>query len=148
MTPSEVRSRILSDHERLRGDLEALEAAVSQALDRTSTASLRMDTEAFLARLRAHMQWEESYLLPALREADAWGAERADALIRDHREQRDLLTFVDTRLRDEAEPAALLARNISNLIALLREDMRHEEAELLDERVLRDDVVAIDVETG
>jgi hypothetical protein len=46
------------------------------------------------------------------------------------------------------QPAALLARDVAHLITLLRDDMRVEEAELLDERVLRDDVVAIDVVTG
>ena len=104
MTPSEVRSRILADHERLRGDLEGLEAALRQVVDGcTPAGSLRVDVEALLARLRAHMHWEESYLLPALRDADAWGAERADVLVRDHCEQRELLAFVDMRLRDEAK---------------------------------------------
>ena len=149
MNPSEVRRRILDDHDRLRGDLDRLEATLSQAFAKGApAASLRLDAGALLARLRAHMHWEESYLLPALREADAWGVERADALIRDHREQRELLAFVDTRLRDEAKPAALLVRDIEQLIALLRDDMRDEEMELLDERVLRDDVIAIDAQSG
>jgi hypothetical protein len=68
--------------------------------------------------------------------------------VRDHREQRELLDFLNTRLHGDPQPAALLARDVTHLIALLRDDMREEEAELLDERVLRDDVVAIAVETG
>jgi hypothetical protein len=94
------------------------------------------------------MRWEESYLLPALREADAWGEERAARLIRDHREQRELFDFLNARLRDEAQPAALVARDVNHLVALLRDDMREEEAELLDERVLRDDIVAVDALTS
>ena len=149
MKPSEIRTRILSDHERLRGDLDRLEALVIDLRgSRAALEALRLDAGALIARLQAHMRWEESYLLPALREADAWGEERAERLTRDHREQRDLLSFLNARLRDEAQPAALVARDVDHLIALLRDDMTEEEAELLDERVLRDDVVAIAVETG
>jgi Hemerythrin HHE cation binding domain len=149
MKPSEVRTRILSDHERLRGDLDRLEALVSDLRGgRAALGTLRVDAGALLARLSAHMRWEESYLLPALREADAWGEERAGRLTRDHREQRELLDFLNARLRDEAQPAALVARDVAHLVVLLRDDMREEEAELLDERVLRDDVVAVDALTS
>src|SRR5262245_26339997 len=149
MEPSEVRTRILGDHERLRADLDRLEALVSDLRDgRAELAMLRLDGGALLARLQVHMRWEESYLLPALRAADAWGEERAERLVRDHREQRDVLAFLAARLRDEAQPAALVAGDVDHLITLLRDDMREEEADLLDERVLRDDVVAIEVETG
>jgi iron-sulfur cluster repair protein YtfE (RIC family) len=149
MEPSEIRSRILGDHERLRGDLDRLEALVGDArAGSAARASLLIDTEALLARLRAHMHWEESYLLPALREADAWGAERAEQLTRDHREQSELLDFLNVRLREQARPIALLVREVEQIIELLRNDIRQEEAELLDERVLRDDIVAIDVQTG
>jgi hypothetical protein len=149
MRPSVVRSRILSDHENLRRDLERIEALVAEIrVERMPVASLRVDVQALVAWLHAHMHWEEAYLLPALRDADAWGAERADQLTRDHREQRELLEFLNRRAEDEAHPAALLVRDVEHLIALLREDIRHEEAELLDERVLRDDVIAIDVTTG
>jgi hypothetical protein len=149
MKPSEVRTQILNDHERLRGDLDRLEALVSDLRSgRAALGTLRLDSGALLARLQAHMRWEESYLLPALREADAWGEERAARLIRDHREQRELFDFLNARLRDEAQPAALVARDVDHLVALLRDDMREEEAELLDERVLRDDIVAVDALTS
>lgn len=52
------------------------------------------------------------------------------------------------RLRDRTRPAGIVARDVSSLAALLRGDMREEEPELLDERVLRDDIVGIAVETG
>lgn len=149
MKPSEIRTRNLSDHERLRRDLDRLEVLVIDLrAGRAALETLRQETETLLARLQAHMHWEETYLLPALREADAWGEERAERLARDHREQRELLDFLNDRLRDEAQPAALVARDVDHLVALLRDDMREEEADLLDERVLRDDVVAIAVETG
>ena len=100
MKPSEVRSRVLSDHERLRRDLDRLgDLAGVIRNGHVALATLRADTEVLLARLEAHMHWEESYLLPALREADAWGVERAEQLTRDHREQRELLDYLTRSLR-------------------------------------------------
>jgi hemerythrin-like domain-containing protein len=152
MRPSEVRSRVLSDHEVLRELLEQLEALAGEISrpepDRDRVDRLRGEADAFLARLREHMRWEEAYLLPALREADAWGQERADRLIADHREQRELFDFILSRLHDRGRSDAMVAADVRALIGLLREDMEHEEAELLDERVLRDDVIGIEVETG
>jgi iron-sulfur cluster repair protein YtfE (RIC family) len=149
MEPSAIRARILSDHESLRSDLERLETLAADVREgRSPCVALRVEAESLLAGLRNHMRWEESYLVPALREADAWGVERAQRLLRDHGEQRALLDFVGSRLGSDAAPAALVVRDMTHLIALLREDMRQEEDELLDERVLRDDVIAIDALTS
>ena len=150
MEPSEVRVRILGDHERLRNDLVRVEGFAREILEglRTPIVALRTEAEELLNRLFVHMRWEESYLLPALRDADAWGAERAELLGRDHRAQRDMLEFALARLRDVVPPPASVARDILYLVDRLREDMRVEEQDILDERVLRDDVVGIAVETG
>lgn len=150
MEPSEVRRRVLADHERLRRDVEQIESFAKEILEglRMPISALLAEAKDLVARLRAHMHWEESYLLPALREADAWGAERAEHLVRDHREQRDRLDFIVACLDDSTRPAKLVAQDVVHLVDLLREDMLVEEQEFLDERVLRDDIVAIAVETG
>jgi hemerythrin-like domain-containing protein len=152
MRPSEIRLRVLADHEVLRVDLLRLESLAAEGVEPAASqeplSNLRGEAERFLARLREHMRWEEIYLLPALEQADAWGQERAQRLVDDHREQRELLDLIVTRLRDPERPDAIVARDINNLIGLLREDMCEEEADLLDERVLRDDVIAIEMETG
>jgi hypothetical protein len=149
MSPSEIRTRILQDHERLRHDLDQLEACAGElGADRGALERLRVDAAALITHLDGHMRWEEWYLLPALREADAWGVERAARLASDHRAQRELLDFLNVRLHDETRPAALVAQDVAHLVGLLRDDMREEEAEMLDERVLRDDVIAIDAMTS
>ena len=79
---------------------------------------------------------------------DAWGEERAEILETDHREQRELLRDVIDKLRDHDRPPRVVAENVLDLVALLRQDMEEEEAMLLDPRVLRDDIVGIDVEAG
>ena len=149
MRPSEVRERVLADHERLRADFKRIEAIARAARDGALErfGDLRVEGDALLARLLSHMRWEESYLLPALRNSDSWGAERAARLIKDHREQRELFRFFHSRLGDTGD-WPVLAQRLSDLIALLRDDMAEEERELLNERVLRDDVVAIDALTS
>jgi len=51
-------------------------------------------------------------------------------------------------VQDESRPARIVARTLVDLAQLLRDDMEQEERLLLDERVLRDDLVGVDVETG
>ena len=150
MRPSEVRRHVLHDHEILRGMLEELDALIRDTLagDQNLVGPLRDRGEALLARLSEHMRWEDVHLSEALREADAWGRERAAALEEEHREQRRLLREALERLRDESRPAPMIARGLADLVERLRRDMIEEERDTLDERVLRDDVVGIDVETG
>jgi hemerythrin-like domain-containing protein len=148
--PGEVRQRVLSDHENLRKMLETLEALCGEVLsgERRLVGPLRDRAEALLARLAEHMRWEDRHLAEALREADAWGEERADELEREHQEQRQLLRGALARLQDEGRPAPMIARELADLVHRLREDMLSEEKALLDERVLRDAVIGTDVETG
>jgi len=148
--PSEVRSRILHDHETLRKMLSELDGLARDTLagELNLLGPLRERAEALLSQLSEHMRWEDRYLSEALREADAWGQERADALDAEHREQRQLLRDALDRLEDESRPAPMIARELADLVERLRRDMVEEERDMLDERVLRDDVVGIDVEAG
>ena len=145
MRPSEVRQRVLADHAALRRLLDHLEQSAARVAqdEPSAVSSLRAEGERLLATLREHMGWEDRFLAPALRRADAWGEERARQLDGDHREQRELLKHVLAGLRDASRPAAVLARNLLDLVTLLRADMEHEERTLLDPRVLRDDVISL-----
>jgi len=150
MQPSEVRRRVLEDHVSLRGTLSSLEdlARAVQDGDVSKAAALRREGEGLLETLLTHMSWEERYLAPALARADAWGRERVQRLIEDLREQRALLDLALKRLEDASRPPLLVARDVMSLIEILRDDMEDEERTMLDERVLRDDVIGIEVETG
>jgi hypothetical protein len=145
-----VRDHILAEHARIRqrlGELESLGRAVI-AGETDQLEPLRAAAQGLLLALSNHMGFEELHLARALRAADAWGAERAERLDREHREQREILSHVLDGLEDAGRPPAVLARSLVDLVALLGEDMRGEEQALLDPRVLRDDVVSIDAETG
>ena len=147
MRPSEVRDRVLHDHASLRARIRDLEGA-AQASRPGDAAVLAQCAEDLLAALAAHMRWEDLYLAPALTEADAWGAERAERLAREHFEQREELAEVKARIRDPGTQPEELATRLRTLAERLLRDMEEEEAFFLDDRVLRDDVVGIDVETG
>ncbi len=150
MKPSEVRERTLRDHEGLRIALDRLERCCRETArgDALPAGRLREAAHALLVDVERHMRWEERHLEAALREADAWGNERAERLRSDHRGQRGAFGQVLASLRDPGRPPALVTPMLLDLIALLRDDMAEEEDLLLDPRVLRDDVVGIDVEAG
>lgn len=147
MKPSAVRARILREHEEIRGLLDRLEQAV-RALrdgDRGGLDEARTVRDALCARLFEHIDLEDAILAPALRDADAWGEERAGELLRHHREQRGELTALGRM--DEIDPTVLGAR-LERFVADVRADMRHEETALLDPDLLRDDVIGIGVSGG
>jgi hypothetical protein len=150
MRPSEVRRRILSDHEKLRSMLMGLERVAHEVVDGECqlSAAMRVEGEALMERLLEHMGWEDRYLRPALCDADAWGQERAERLDRDHREQREMLEYALSSVEDESRPPLVIARQLLDLVRLLRDDMQEEEELLVNDRILRDDVVSIDAETG
>jgi len=150
MTPAEIREWILKDHKTLRAQLDALDELAGQVRDgdRRLLGPLRLEAERFLHRFDEHTRWEDRYLRPALLEADAWGKERAERLDHDHSEQRALLEDSLARLHEAERPPVLVARGVLDLIQLIRADMAEEEADLLDPRILRDDVVTIDAEAG
>lgn len=150
MRPSEIRDRILSDHETIRAMLMTLERVCLEVVDGEShlTGPMRFEGETLLERLLTHMHWEDMYLRPALLEADAWGVERAEHLDRDHQEQRELLRYALASVEDQGRPSLVIARQLLDLVRLLRKDMDEEEELLVNDRVLRDDVVSLDAEGG
>jgi hemerythrin-like domain-containing protein len=148
MRPSEVRARVLSDHDELRGRLDRLERVALAASSGDSAEALRPEAEAFLDRLAIHMSWEDLHLVPVLREADSWGEERIARFAEEHREQREMLEYVLRELHDAGRPETVVARKVLDLVALLRADMEEEESVFLDERILRDDPIAIDLFAG
>jgi hypothetical protein len=148
MQPSELRERVLEDHARLRRDLAELERLASCVREQPGRLEeLRRNAEALLMQLQTHMRWEESHLVPALRDTDAWGRERAERLIDEHGEQREVIDLVVEQLWDGKRSAVLVGRDVVRLIGLLLEDMAAEEG-WLDERVLGDEVIGFQVETG
>jgi hypothetical protein len=145
MPASEVRQRVLEQHGWLR-------TLLRDALDATTrTLQGELDAGAQLAgvvhdlsgRFRAHLAYEERYLLPVLAEVDVWGPVRASKLLDEHACQRAQLET----LREGIETgwdAGRLAVATRSLVTELLLDMEEEEAGCLSADLLRDDVVNID----
>ncbi len=150
MQPSQVRRRILEDHEHLRGALNALEALADALVagDREPVAAALAALHGMKDRFFDHLDLEEAIMVPALRDADAWGPERAQLVLDEHREQRaELEEMVRELDRPDVLPETI-GRRIHAWIEALRVDMEHEEAAVLSPDLLRDDVIAIDLEAG
>jgi hypothetical protein len=139
MDPSEARSLLLAQHERLRAlllDTEALArrfvaaAEVATALDR-SLAELR-------AAFDEHNKFEASLLEPMLLETDAWGPARLARMVEEHTEEHKVFaTFLARRVHE-------VAPEMPDFAEELLAHMEAEERTFLSPKVLRDDIVAVD----
>src|SRR5690606_29283805 len=129
MLPSEVRANVLDDHGWLRellGDVDEIARRVQQG-DHALRSRLRQRTLAMRERFLGHLELEERQLLPALRDADAWGEERARRLEQEHAAQRARFEALLQRLRTPRADPCRLADEVRALIADLLADMHEEE---------------------
>ncbi len=150
MQPSEVRQRIINDHRLIKIMVSEIRdlALRTQAGESYLAGKLRERARNLYECFCRHIDLEDVILVDALRDADAWGEERAEALRSEHREQREVLTYLLERLLDPIQPQILMVHDLLNFTAWLSDDMRNEEETILHEGLLRDDVVAIHVNTG
>jgi hypothetical protein len=149
MRNSEIRQTILDDHAALRGLFASLRDLLrSEGGGAGREPAVRSLGAALRERFLTHLDLEDRYLVPALREVDAWGEERANRVSKEHAEQRARLDRLLTHLQDPARPMAELIEELEVLLRDLLEDMTHEEATVLQEDLLRDDPITINVEAG
>jgi hemerythrin-like domain-containing protein len=148
MLPSQVRRVILDEHRWLREVLaDAGEIARRvEAGDHERAGHLRERAQRLRQRFLQHLDFEEEQLIPALRDADDWGEERAGLLLREHAEQRARFAALLQELHQPCSDPRPLARDVGALVRDLLADMEHEEAELLSERVLHDDPMVVEAE--
>jgi len=134
MRPSEVRRRVLTDHQKLREMLLTLEKLAAEVIEGEPWIGgvLRLEGEAVFARFLDHLTWENEHLRPLLLESDSRDGGHALRLDNNQREQRELLQYALTGLRDPKRPPLIIARNLLDLVRLLRHDMDDEEEMLLD----------------
>lgn len=148
LRPSEVRARILAEHQVLRSiyvEVEDLIGRVQEG-ERDADGSLRERCRELYQTLLGHIELENTILAPALRQTDGFGPVRADELLREHERQRAVLFEALASLDDGA--ALKLVRTVQPLIVSLRIDMAHEEQALLNPDLLKDDLVAVEASTG
>lgn len=148
MDPSQVRERILKEHDQLHARLGALEKAVhAMVSDPRRVAAVVETARALLEDFVTHTELEDQILGAALLEIDAWGPVRAQSMRAHHEEQRRsirelLVVYQQTQSQDEVEEIT------NRWIADVRCDMRHEESDILTHTLLRDDLIAVAMESG
>ncbi len=148
MNPSQVRRRILEEHVQLRRQLDALETAANALSEgRIPLANVTETARGVLTNLVEHTQLEDAIVAPSLRDIDAWGPTRADRLIEHHMQQREQLASIVLTYEESAE-LSRVARLTLAWIEDVRLDMQHEEREMLNSNLLRDDVISVEMECG
>ena len=148
MKPSEVRLRIVSDHNLIRAMIADAHLVVTQSArgNPLDVARLFRVSRHLRETLAQHFAMEEELLVPALRDTDAWGQIRANRVLEDHETQRaalDVLADLEQRSNIPELRQALLS-----LGDLMVEDMHREEQACLQPDLLRDDTVAVRQHTG
>lgn len=145
-----VRQRILSDHERLRRLTGAVERVVGLIEDGEEDLgdSLRVLLVALFRKLKVHMKYEDDVLRPILASVDAFGDVRAEQFEREHEEQRGQMSDILRAACDLQARPREVAAHARDILQRLLADMDYEEREFLDPKLLRDDIVSIDAETG
>jgi hypothetical protein len=130
-TPDEIRTRIRSEHAQISALLarvEALSERVGAQREAKSVVALRDDLRALGKLLMRHLHYEE-YQLPTLAE-EGTEAAVAEEMRREHAAQRELLDNIIQDL-DETAVGTQLVTGVRELARAIRDDMEHEERELL-----------------
>lgn len=146
--PSEIRLRILEEHQQLRELLDEIERAATKAPEHDPQKEAEDTLRAAAARLHEvltrHLELEEKILVPALRDADGFGPARVEELLTEHEEQRADLEFAIGRAARSLGSYEHVRTHLLRLCERLREDMTHEEDEFLSKDLLRDDIIRIE----
>jgi iron-sulfur cluster repair protein YtfE (RIC family) len=149
MTPSELRTRILAEHDRLRGLLDRVEATAARVLGGEEDAAPLRDQARSLAHdMALHIAAEEETLAVVLLGIDAWGPVRVAQMHADHTEQLAALRRIADEAGETPTSPDVLAVDVRRLVSDIRHDMLREEDDLLHPDLLRDDVVDIDQSDG
>ena len=148
LMPSEVRRKVLSQHREIEQMLSELETGVAQ-LGEGSVDAQQVKRAAYALRgiLELHMNFEETYMVPAINDADGFGPERVRHLHSEHAEQRKELDRLVDAIREASSPDDLAA-GVAKLAEMLRIDIEEEEREYVTDKLLRDDIIPTDTFGG
>jgi iron-sulfur cluster repair protein YtfE (RIC family) len=139
MNNSERRSVLSTQHRHLRDLIAQIRKLAAVA----EPAALRDGITALVAEMQAHMATEETLLGPILERIDAWGPVRLDLMRAEHAHQRGVMAFLTSRAADALTPQELAKRTLMLLDDILA-DMDAEDRDILDPKVLQDDVIQLD----
>lgn len=130
----DVERKILEQHKEVRARVAGLNQSVERIDLPWALAALRVLLLRFANYFEDHLGFEERELVPRMREVEAWGPLRVEALFEEHADQRRRLERVCALVED---PITITSRDmiigaVEELTSSLMADMAHEE-EMLEE---------------
>lgn len=143
MNHEERRTTLQHQHRQLRSRISSTRIAALAADSGGPAEPLHEQILSLTEELQAHMATEEALLGPVLEKLDAWGPVRLDLMRAEHAHQRGVMAFLRSKAASTL-PGAELARRTLKLLDDILADMDAEDRDLLDARVLRDDVIQLD----
>ncbi|MEM7136773.1 MAG: hemerythrin domain-containing protein [Myxococcota bacterium] len=148
LMPSQVREKVLRQHREIEAMLGELEAGASRLRDDEDDLE-RVKRASFALRgiLELHLTFEEMHMVPAVAEADGFGPERARHIHAEHAGQREHLDSLVHGILDANSPTEI-RDSVSKLAEMLRADIEEEEANYVNEAILRDDIMPTDTFGG
>lgn len=144
LLPSEVRARILKDHERIRAAIGAVRQAARDSRDNGHFRRFREVAQELLTMVDRHLDLEDEILMPTLRTIDAWGPHRAERLSAEHQSQRVVLEKARQELTRAGRATIDVVAGMEEFTNRLEKDMELEEKTSLDEELLREFPMPVD----
>jgi hypothetical protein len=145
MNHEERRRTLMSQHRELRVLVANVRAAALEVLESASddSVALRNLIGELRSEMEKHLAAEEALLGPVLARIDAWGPVRLDLMRAEHAHQRAVLAVLRSDRAGALSPS-VLSRRVLGLLDDILADMDAEDRDLLDARVLRDDLIQLD----
>jgi hemerythrin HHE cation binding domain-containing protein len=144
MSHDACRKTLEMQHRQLRTLIARVrEVALRAVRDEREGPTLHGLVGVLRTEIEKHLLAEESLLGPVLERVDAWGPVRMDLMRAEHAHQRAVLAVLRSD-RAGALSAALFAPRVLGLLDDISSDMDAEDRDLLDPRVLRDDLIQLD----
>jgi hemerythrin-like domain-containing protein len=136
LSPVTIRRAVLDQHRSMARLLDSIDALLAQPRSEERLVILRREAFVLCGMLRMHHDYEESTLAPVLETIDAWGKERAEQLLREHREQRETAFDLEHVCEHGSDPTFVAA--LRDFLAQLRADISDEERHVLTKRIFSD----------
>jgi hypothetical protein len=143
MTPNEIRAELLEQHAELRKMVDRARPCSDPACHDGLTVQDHLREMRLLAyAVQRHNQREEHLLRDLLLTVDAWAQARAEVMTDEHVREHE--AFYRGLLATPGAPFELAKGDINRVLDALLNHMDHEEQAFLNDRVLRDDFVAVE----
>jgi hypothetical protein len=143
MTPNEIRAELLEQHAELRRMVDRARPCSDPACHDGLTVQDRLREMRLLAyAVQRHNQREELLLRDPLLTVDAWAQARAEVMTDEHVREHE--AFYQELLTTPGVAFEFAKGDVDRVLDALLSHMAHEEHAFLNDRLLCDDVVAVE----